>query len=132
MFRAHRAVAGVLLACFAGWTALCCAAGDPASNSGLPERPFIALLLPLAAPEFAPAAEAVVAGCSAALTSGSEPYVMQVHRTDASPAGIQAAYRSAVERGASAIVGPLTRDAVSALARNVLLGPPTLALNVPD
>src|SRR5207244_11427275 len=46
--------------------ALCAAVDDPASRPP-GERPFIGLLLPLNAPEFSRAAEAVRLGCQAAL-----------------------------------------------------------------
>ena len=45
---------------------------------------------------------------------------------------IIAAYRQAVAAGATLVVGPLTRDGVTALAQTDLLTVPTLALNVPE
>jgi outer membrane PBP1 activator LpoA protein len=133
MVLAHR-IAGLLaFACLAGWPALCGGAGDPASE-GLPgaRRPFVSLLLPLASPVFARAAQAVADGCASALAASSEPLALEISRTDASPASISASYQSAASRGAAVIVGPLTRDGVTALARTGLPGPPTLTLNVPE
>ncbi len=116
-----------------GWPALCGAADNPASKPA-PEkaRAFISLLLPLSAPEFAKPAEAVMAGCSSALEVAGQPLALQISRTDATPASILANYQAAVERGAAVIVGPMTRDGVTALARSALPGTPTLTLNVPD
>jgi outer membrane PBP1 activator LpoA protein len=41
-------------------------------------------------------------------------------------------YRRALENGARLVVGPLTRDGVSAVADSALVIVPTIALNVPD
>ncbi len=120
----------MVLACVWGWPALCGAGDDPASKPQ--SRPFLALLLPLSSPAFAQAAQAVADGCHAALAQEEDPLPLQLSRTDASPASIFAAYRSAAERGAAVILGPLTRDGVTALARTALPGPPTLALNTPE
>ena len=133
MFSIHRAALLLVLACLGGWPALCGAAGDPAS-APIPDerRPFVALLVPLSSPVFAQPAQAVAQGCRAALTVDGGPLALQVSRTDATPATILAAYRSAAERGAAVVVGPMTRDGVTALARSALPGPPTLALNAPE
>jgi outer membrane PBP1 activator LpoA protein len=111
--------------------ALCAAVDDPASRpSG--EQPFIGLLLPLNAPDFARAAEAVRLGCQAALVFAENRQVLQVLRTDARPESILAEYEAAVQRGAAVIVGPLTRSGVSALAAAGRVSVATLALNVSD
>ncbi|HEX4798258.1 MAG TPA: penicillin-binding protein activator [Burkholderiales bacterium] len=111
--------------------ALCAAVDDPASQSAV-ERPFIGLLLPLNAPDFARAAEAVRLGCQAALVFADNRQLMQVLRTDARPESILAEYEAAVRRGAAVIVGPLTRSGVSALASAGRVSVATLALNVAD
>src|SRR6266581_1506663 len=105
--------------------ALCAAVDDPASRTPA-ERPFIGLLLPLNAPDFARAAEAVRLGCQAALVFSENRQVMRVLRTDARPESILAEYEAAV------IVGPLTRSGVSALAAAGRVSVATLALNVAD
>ena len=115
-----------------GWSALCGALDNTASKASAESRPFAALLLPLSSPAFAQAAQAVDDGCRAALAVEDQPLALQVSRTDATPESILAAYRSAVERGAAIVLGPLTRDGVTALARTALSGPPILALNAPD
>jgi len=117
-----------LLALFS--PALCAAADDPASRLG--ERPFIGLLLPLNAPEFAPAAEAVRLGCQAALVFAENRQSLQVLRTDAKPESILAEYDAAVQRGAAVMVGPLTRSGVTALASSGRISVITLALNVAE
>src|SRR5438445_3165514 len=111
--------------------ALCAAVDDPASRTPA-ERPFIGLLLPLNAPDFARAAEAVRLGCQAALVFSENRQVMRVLRTDARPESILAEYEAAVQSGAAVIVGPLTRSGVSALASAGRVSVATLALNVAD
>ncbi len=111
--------------------ALCAAVDDPASRTPA-ERPFIGLLLPLNAPDFARAAEAVRLGCQAALVFAENRQVMRVLRTDARPESTLAEYEAAVQSGAAVIVGPLTRSGVSALAAAGRVSVATLALNVAD
>jgi outer membrane PBP1 activator LpoA protein len=55
-----------------------------------------------------------------------------VRPTDASPERILAEYVGAVEAGARVVVGPMTRNGVSALAASGKLPVPTLALNQPE
>ncbi|TMG76006.1 MAG: penicillin-binding protein activator [Betaproteobacteria bacterium] len=111
--------------------ALCAAVDDPASRPA-DERPFIGLLLPLNAPDFARAAEAVRLGCQAALVFAENRPALRVLRTDARPESILAEYQIAVQSGAGVIVGPLTRSGVSALAAEGRVSVATLALNVAD
>jgi outer membrane PBP1 activator LpoA protein len=130
----HCAHAFLALAVFFACPALCEASGGPASGMPAPREdpPVIVLLVPLASPDFAPAAQAVVAGCKAALAQAGNPLSIQVAQTDATPDAIISAYQAAAARGATAIVGPLTRDGVTALARGTTTGPLTLALNSPE
>ncbi|HEY6240752.1 MAG TPA: penicillin-binding protein activator [Burkholderiales bacterium] len=111
--------------------ALCAAIDIPASRP-LGERPSIGLLLPLNAPEFARAAEAVRLGCQAALGLAENRQPLQVVRPDAQPESILAEYDAAVQRGAGVIVGPLTRSGVTALAASGRISVVTLALNVAE
>ncbi len=110
--------------------ALCAAQNDTASAPR--EAPFIALLLPLNAQEFAPASEAVRLGCQAALTFAENRVPLQIVRTDAKPESIVFEYEATVQRGASVVVGPLTRSAVTALAASGRITTVTLALNTTD
>jgi outer membrane PBP1 activator LpoA protein len=111
--------------------ALCAAVDDPASRPPA-EPPFIGLLLPFNAPEFARAAESVRLGCQAALNHFDKRQTMQVVRTDAQASSIISEYEAAVQRGAAVIVGPLTRSGVTALATAGNITVVTLALNVAD
>lgn len=111
--------------------ALCAAVDDPASRPPA-EAPFIGLLLPLNAPEFSRAAEAVRLGCQSALAFLDKRQPLQVVRTDAQASSIIAEYEAAVQRGAAVMVGPLTRSGVTALAAAGHITVVTLALNVAD
>lgn len=93
----------------------------------------IALLLPLNSPAFASAAEAVRDGFKAASrTSDGSNLPIRIYPTSDQVEDIVAAYKDAVQHGARLIVGPLTRNAVSALASGDFANVPTLALNTPE
>jgi outer membrane PBP1 activator LpoA protein len=111
--------------------ALCAAVDDPASRPAT-DPPFIGLLLPLNAPEFSKASEAVRLGCTAALSFADKRQPLQVVRTDAQASNIISEYEAAVQRGAAVMVGPLTRSGVTALATAGHITVVTLALNVAD
>jgi len=57
---------------------------------------------------------------------------LEVVRTDASPGEIVASHQASVARGASVIVGPMTRSGVTALAASGRLAAPTITLNAPE
>jgi outer membrane PBP1 activator LpoA protein len=112
---------------------LCKAADDPASTTpAAAPRPLVAMLLPLDAPDFAPPAEAVLAGCRAALGVSENRPALAVVRTDASNGQIITSHEAAAARGASVIIGPMTRSGVTALAESGRIRTPTLALNAPE
>jgi uncharacterized protein len=114
--------------------ALCAAQEPPATVPAPPAAaggPFVALLLPLNAPEFAAPAEAVRQGCQAAQTHDPR-LALQIVRTNARPDSILAEYNALIARGATVVVGPMTRTGVSALAARSEPGVPTVALNTPD
>lgn len=95
--------------------------------------PHIALLLPVNAEKFARHAEAVKTGfLNAARAQGWSPLPIRVHAVTDDTQDIVAGYRRALVAGARMVVGPLTRDGVTALAASNLIAMPTLALNVPD
>lgn len=107
----------------------------PQSTTGAPATAAapIALLLPLKSPSFARAADAVKQGfLAAANVQGTGGIEVGVYATQEAPADILAAYKQAVDGGARIVVGPLTRDGVSALAASGLVSVPTLALNIVD
>src|SRR5947208_14601478 len=82
--------------------ALCAAVDDPASRPPV-ARPSIGLLLPLNAPEFSRAADAVRLSCQAALVFAENRQSLHVARTDAHTDSLPAAYEAAVQRGAAVI-----------------------------
>lgn len=93
----------------------------------------IALLLPLKSTSFGPAAEPVRQGAIAA--SGIQtPAVLplQVYPTGDQVEDIVSAYQQALQAGAKIVIGPLTRNAVTALAKSGQVTVPTLALNYPE
>lgn len=90
------------------------------------------MLLPLDAPDFAPPAEAVLAGCRAALALAEGKPALEVVRTDDTVNQILAGYEAASARGAAIIVGPMTRNGVTALAAGAKVRTLTLALNAPE
>jgi outer membrane PBP1 activator LpoA protein len=96
----------------------------------------IALILPLKSPAFGPAADAVRRGFMAALAGSADAQAKalptRVYGTGDQPDDVLRAYQSALQDGARIIVGPLTRNGVTALAGSGLVTVPTLALNQPD
>ena len=117
-------------------------AAAPPANPATPaaSTPLISLLLPLDAPDFAPVASAVQAGCDAALSLLPARPRLEIARTDASAERVIDAWDAAAKRGANVIIGPITRLTVSALAKTLLSRNPTasapapftLTLNAPD
>lgn len=95
-----------------------------------PSTPHLALLLPLDSPSFGRAAEVVRQGFAAAEKAQGSLLPVRIYGAGDAAPDILAAYHRAIEAGAQAIVGPLTRDAVSALASGGDVPVPTLALNV--
>ncbi|MEN3351891.1 MAG: uncharacterized protein V7640_49 [Betaproteobacteria bacterium] len=96
--------------------------------------PHIALLLPTGSEAFAKAAEAVRTGFMDASKKepGAAPAVRLYPISDNPQSAIDA-YVQAVAAGARIVVGPLTRNGVTALAtRGEVMTVPTLALNVPE
>lgn len=90
----------------------------------------IALLLPLQSAIFGSAADAVKQGFFAAANYKRQTLPIQVYSDFDENSNVAAAYRQAIANGAVAVVGPLTRDGVSALAAEKDIPVPTLALNV--
>ena len=93
----------------------------------------VALLLPLSSTAFARLADSLREGfASAAQHDAGPPIDITVHPTTEDPANVAAAYDEALAQGVRLIVGPLTRNGVSALALRAQPGTPVLALNGPD
>jgi hypothetical protein len=108
--------------------------GLPPAPVPLPKTggPAVTLLLPLDAPEFHPAAEAVERGFMAAMATEGRALEVVTRRTDASDERVLAGYDAAIREGTRLVVGPMTRSGVAALARTDRLAVPTLALNQPE
>jgi uncharacterized protein len=91
------------------------------------------VLLPLGSAAFGPAAEAVKKGFEAAARLHPEGgFDITFYATTEDPANIVAGYQKALAEVPRLIVGPLTRNGVSALVQRAQPGVPVLALNVPD
>lgn len=103
-----------------------------AATPAAPSEATIALIVPGADTPFARAGEAVREGFVAAHRARRAQVAVQVIETDASAAQAVDAVRSARERGARLVVGPLTRNAVNAVTERGDAGVPVLLLNVPD
>lgn len=105
----------------------------PAAVASATQSPHIAVLLPLGSKIFARHAAAVRDGVRAASgnAQGSMPPLREYAVSGEVTATLEA-YRTAVTAGAQIVIGPLTRDAVTALAFGEPVPVPTLALNVPD
>ena len=110
------------------------AAAQETGNAGAPPtQAHIAVILPLQSASFGKHADSVRLGILAAagLVQDSGPGVT-VYATTEDTDQILTAYQRAVSRGARAVIGPLTRNGVTALALSGVVSVPTLALNVPD
>jgi outer membrane PBP1 activator LpoA protein len=103
----------------------------PASNKSAVNK--VALLLPFASAAFHPAADAIERGFMAARNTAGDETEVVIYPTNGDRESINQIYRQAIDDGASFIVGPLTRDEVTALAVSRTaagkLGVPTLVLN---
>jgi len=123
------------------WAAVALATQDPATpeeqtpitdDRALLTQPHIAVILPLQSNSFGRHADSVRLGVFAAADLQAERLPVVVYGTTEEPDRILEAYQRAVSTGASAVIGPLTRNGVSALAASGQIVVPTIALNVPD
>jgi uncharacterized protein len=107
--------------------------GMPAVASMSQPVPHIALLLPLQSSSFGQAAEVVKDGFVAATMRGEPlPLTIRIYSTTDDPLDVLITYHQALDAGAVLIIGPLTRNGVSALASSHVVHVPTLALNAAD
>jgi outer membrane PBP1 activator LpoA protein len=95
-------------------------------------NPHIALLLPLNSPAFGRAAEAVKQGFMAAAAVEAGKLPIKVYPSSDQTDDIVSAYGRATQAGARIVVGPLTKNGVTALAASRQVSVPTLALNLPE
>ncbi|MDC8446417.1 MAG: penicillin-binding protein activator [Nitrosomonas sp.] len=101
--------------------------------TGYASVPHIGLLLPLQSASFGPAAETVKEGFVAAAGRESAlPLAVRVYSTTDDPLDVLVTYHQALQAGAVLIVGPLTRNGVTAVASSHTIAVPTLALNSTD
>jgi outer membrane PBP1 activator LpoA protein len=111
----------------------------PAAREGKPqpavasETPHIALLLPLASPAFGKHAEAVRSGfLAAAKLAGGGTLPVRTYSLGDDPQQAVQTYIKALGAGARVVVGPLTRNGVTAVVESATVLVPTLALNAPE
>lgn len=103
------------------------------SQAPVAERPRVALLLPLSSPAFGRAADSVRQGfLNAAQLDPAEKFDLAVYSTTDDPSNIVAGYEQAVAENSRIVVGPLTRNGITAVALRLRPGTPVLALNVPE
>jgi hypothetical protein len=95
-------------------------------------QPHVAVILPLQSNSFGRHADSVRLGVFAAAGLQVDGLPVIVYATSEEPARILEAYQRAVSSGGAAVIGPLTRNGVSALAASGEVSVPTIALNVPD
>lgn len=104
-----------------------------ANSHAAGREPHIALMLPLASPSFGRAAQAVRQGfMTAAGATGKTTTPVRVYTVNEDSLNVLTVYEEAIESGALVVVGPLTRNGVTALAASTLVKVPTLALNTLD
>lgn len=101
-------------------------------GSMLPADRHIALILPLKSPAYGKSAEAVQQGFLAAATQQKDGLPVRIYPCNDEKLEVVALYQQAIQAGAVAVAGPLTRNGVTALATNPNLNVPTLALNLLD
>ncbi len=95
-----------------------------------PVEHHIALILPLKSATFGKAAEAVQQGFLAAASLQANGLPVRIYPCNDEKLEVAALYQQALQAGAVAVAGPLTRNGVTVLAANPDLAVPTLALNV--
>ena len=103
-----------------------------ATSPELPAAPHIALLLPLNSPFFSKFADAVRQGFLAAASKNLRGLPVRVYPCVDEVGEVNILYYQAVQAGAVAVAGPLTRDGVAMLANSAEMTVPTLALNMMD
>lgn len=92
----------------------------------------LALILPTKSADLGSSAKAVWEGFQTAQKQNPVSYPFKLYETNADATATLRAYQSAVDKGASLIIGPLPRKSLSLLAQKKLLAVPTIALNVID
>lgn len=101
------------------------------SGGSLDVNGKIALILPFSEQSLYPVADAIEQGFSAANDVSKNSAEIKIYPSSAKKEDIIALYQQALTEGAKYVVGPLTRDEVTALS-TTNIGVPTLTLNQPD
>lgn len=98
------------------------------------DRPHIAALLPLKSASFGKLADAVRRGIEAGASTGDPEKALPVvvYPTGDDAKDVVDTYDRALRAGARCVIGPLTRNAVQALATSNSVSVPTIALSVPE
>ncbi|MGH8751674.1 MAG: penicillin-binding protein activator, partial [Burkholderiales bacterium] len=105
----------------------------PAAEKPEAPKPHIALILPLKSEAYGNAAEVTREGFMAAANQrGGTLLPIKIYATTEKTDEILSAYQLAMAAQAQIVVGPLTRDGVSALAHSGMVRVPTIALNLPN
>lgn len=98
-----------------------------------PSEPHVAVILPLQSPSFGKHADSVRLGVlNAAANEPADSLKVRIYATGEDPQQILSTYRQATSLGARAVIGPLTRNGVTALAQSGFISVPTVALNIPE
>lgn len=109
---------------------------EPLAQEPAPVAPpgNIAMLLPLRSSTYVRAAEAVRDGFMAAaqVPGAAFPLPVKIYEVDDHVQNLLTAYQGAVDDGARVVVGPITRNGVTALAFSPVLSVPTLGLSVSE
>ena len=123
---------GLVFVLYGASAALASEAGNTPA-AGPTQSAHIALLLPVQSKLFGQHARALRNGFrAAAKVQGREVLPVRDYAVSEDVCNVLEGYRTAVAAGAQVVVGPLTRDAVTALAFGEPVPVPTLALNVAD
>src|SRR5450830_423125 len=107
------------------------AQASPQGAAGVTNTGQIALILPYLVESFYSASDSIERGFMAAQAEDKGTSTVKTYGSSGKPEDIAALYQKAIADGAQYIVGPLTKDDVSALT-NTNLSVPTLVLNIPD
>jgi outer membrane PBP1 activator LpoA protein len=103
----------------------------PASANSAALSGQIALILPFSSEAYYPASDAIERGFVAAQTMANSTAEVKIYASTGGRDDFAAVYQQAVSEGANYIVGPLTRDEVTALSE-LPVSLPTVALNQSD
>ena len=105
----------------------------PIEERSLFTQAHVGVILPLQSSAYGRLAEQVRLGILTASNMASyNALPVKVYSTTGDTRGIVQAYEQAVRDGAQVIIGPLTRNGVSAVAETTIVAVPTVALNAPD